>query len=370
MKEDPLDIWVIGKINSVAKEVKELMDDYLIFKGAEVIQNFVINYLSNWYLRLVRKRFLEKDKDVFNVSYYVFDLLNRLMAPFVPFLTERVYLQMQKNFDYMKDIKSVHLTDFPDFDIKLINEDLIEEMDFLINLIQDLRALREEMKIKIRQPIKEYLISFDDKHKTIVEKFDSLIKSELNVKELNFIDEKLASSLYTEEINLNKSVIGKDFKKDRIKVEQHLNSMDLRDLKQKMNKGKFMIKFNNKEYEITKDHIQILQNAKKPYGVKILSFGTILINSELDYELLKEGFSREFVRNIQNIRKKMNLSRFKEKIIINVSNDIDLEKELGDFIDSVKEEIGCIKIGKGKKGKSFSFKIQGKQIKILVDIQK
>ncbi len=367
---DPLDIWLVSKINSLAQEVKELLDDYLIFKAADIIQDFIINQLSNWYLRLVRKRLLEKDQETYNVLYYNFDILNKIMAPFVPFLTERVFLKMHEDFDYMKEAKSVHLTDFPEGQEKFINDFIIEEMEFVIDLTQDLRALREQVKIKIRQPIKEYLMNLDDKHKSIVEKFDNLIKSELNVKDIKFIDEKKAKSLYTEELILNKVAIGKDFKRDREKIEKFLSSMDLEDFKQKMLKGKFKTKINKKEYEITKEHAQINQNGKDPYDVKVLSIGSILINSKLDNELLREGFSREFIRNLQNIRKELNLSRFKEKIIINVINGIDIEKELGDFLDIVKEEIGCTKISKGKKGKPFIFKIQGKEIKILVEIIK
>ncbi|MBY9008353.1 MAG: class I tRNA ligase family protein, partial [Candidatus Lokiarchaeota archaeon] len=367
--KEPLDIWIVNRINSLAKEVKELLDDYLIFKAADAIQAFMINNLSNWYLRLVRKRFLEKDQEVYDLVYYVFDILNRLMAPFVPFLTERVFLEMQQNFGYSKDVKSVHLLNFPAFDEELIDATSLENMDFIINFIQDLRALREQVKIKIRQPIKEYLLTIDDKFKDIVKNFDSLIKNELNVKELNFISEKKVKSFYTEEIILNRGAIGRDFKKDRVKVEKSLESLNLDELKSQMNKGKLKVKIGENDYQITKEHLRIEQNAIESYGVKLFSYGTIIINTELSDELLKEGFSREFVRNIQNIRKKLNLSRFKEKIIINVKNDIDLENQLGSYIESVKSEIGCIKISRGKSGKPFSFKIQKEDIDLLIEVQ-
>jgi len=291
------------------------------------------------------------------------------MAPFVPFLTERLFLQMQLNFNYEKDVKSVHLLDLPTYDKKLIDNSILEEMDFIISFIQDLRALREQVKIKIRQPIKEYMLNLDDEHKTIVENFDSLIKSELNVKELNFITEKKAKSLYSEELILSKGSMGRDFKRDRLKVEKLINSMDLNDLINKLIKGKFKVKVNSKEYEITKEHVNIQQNAKDPYCVKILNYGTILINSEMNEDLLREGFSREFIRNIQNIRKKLNLSRFKEKIIINIKSEIDLEKELGIFIETVKNETGCIKIAREKKGEAFSFNIQNKNIELLIEVK-
>ncbi|MFX0186821.1 MAG: isoleucine--tRNA ligase [Candidatus Hodarchaeota archaeon] len=367
--KDPLDKWAIATINSLAKEVKELLDDYLIFKAAEKIQNFINNHLSNWYLRLARKRFLDKDQNVYNVVYYIFDILNRLIAPFVPFLSERVFLEMQENYEYMKNMKSVHLMDFPVAVDNLIDQNDLQEMEFLINLTQDLRALREQVKIKVRQPIKEYLLYFKDKkQENIIKKFNSLLKSELNVKEFGFINQKKAKSLYTEELILNKGTIGKDFKVNRDDVEKYLKSMNLDDLKQNIIKGKFKVKIKNNEFEIMKEHFQIVQKAKVPFGVKVSNYGTILINTEMNKELLIEGFARDFIRNVQNIRKKLNLSRFKEKIIINVKNDIDLKKELGDFIDIVKEETGCEKIGKTNKGTPFSFEIQRKKINLLIEV--
>ena len=145
--------------------------------------------------------------------------------------------------------------------------------------------------------------------------------------------------------------------------------MDLDELKKKMTKGKFKTKIDKKEYEITKEHIQIQQNAIETYGVKLFSYGTLIINTKLSEDLLIEGFSREFVRNIQNIRKKLNLSRFKEKIIINVKNDINLENQLGNYVKTVKDEIGCTEIGMGKSGKPFSFKIQNQDIDLLIEVQ-
>jgi isoleucyl-tRNA synthetase len=366
--KNPIDTWVISKINSVAKEVKGLLDDYLIYKAAELIQRFIIDDLSNWYLRLARKRFLEKDPEAYNVVYYIFDIINRCIAPFVPFMAERLFLQMQGSYEYGKEWKSVHMMEYPEGEDKLINSDLIKEMDFLNNITQDLRALREENRIKIRQPIKEYLLYLKDDKQAIVEKFEELIKNELNVKALNFIDEKKAKSLYTEELKINKGAIGRDFKQDRSKIENYLESTNVDEIQSKFMKGRIKVKMDDKEYKVTKEHFQIIQQAKEPYTVKVQSYGSILINSELDDELLQEGFVRDFIRNIQNLRKQLGLKRGKEKIKINILSDINIEEKLGKFIDDVKDETGCIEIGKEKNGKEFTFKIQGKEIKVLVEV--
>ena len=364
---NPLDKWIISKVNQLSKQVKDLLDDYLIYYSADIIQKFIINDLSNWYLRLARKRFLEKDQDIYNVTYYIFEIINRLMAPFVPFLTEKIFLKMQEYYDYSVDVKSVHLLDFPKYSEELIDEKLQKEMEIISILVQELRALREQVKIKIRQPIKEFLLYLDDTHKAIVNKFETLIKSELKVKQLNYIDEKKARSLYTEELILSQGNIGKDFKKDRIKVENYLESLSLEDIKNNASKGKLKFKIDENEYEITKEHFKIEQHAREPFAVKIINFGTILINSELDNELLQEGFANDFNRNINEIRKQLGLTRGKEKLVINIQNDVNIEKELGAFKDMVMEETGIIKFDTAKEGKDFSFKIQGKQIIVRIN---
>ncbi|MFX1277571.1 MAG: isoleucine--tRNA ligase [Promethearchaeota archaeon] len=364
-----LDQWILAKINVISKQLKQFLDDYLIFNSAEIIQKFVIDDLSNWYLRFARNRFLEGDQDVYDVTFYIFDILNRLMAPFVPFLTEKIFLQMQDQFNYKKKIKSIHLMDFPKFNDKLINDLLIEEMDFLNKLIQDLRSLRDQVKIKIRQPIKEYLLHFKQDKIKIIKKYEKLITSELRVKKLNFIDKKKATSLYSEKLILNTGAIGKDFKRDRKKVEQYLSNLTISDIKKSMTKGKLKVILDNKEYEITKDHFQIEQSAKEPYSVKLSGEGILFINSELNEILLKEGFINDFIRNMQDIRKKLGLTRGKEKLIVNIQNDFDLKKELtSDFIEAVKEETGIVKIGNEKKGREYNFKIQKKEISVCIEV--
>jgi len=363
---EPLDIWMVAKINYLSKEVKSLLDEYSIYKSSDLIQSFINNDLSNWYLRLVRKRLLEKDQIVYNIIYYVFDIVNRLMAPYIPFIVEKVFLEMQNHFEYAKDIKSVHLMDYPIADDKVINETAIDEMDFIISFIQDLRGLRDQVRIKIRQPIKEYLLSVDEKKTKIIKKYNGLIKTELNVKELKFIEEEKAKTFYIESIVLNTGIIGKDFKQDRKKVEAYLSSTSIEEIKKKFQKGKIKIKIDDKDYTLTKDHFQIEQIAKEPYAVKVSMHGIYLINSELDTDLLQEGFARDLIRNIQNIRKNLKLSRGKEKIMIHMESDLDLENELGPFLDLVKEETGTIDFTKKKEGEPFSFKIRGKQIKVNV----
>ena len=367
--ENNLDKWAVARVNDLALKVKGLLDDYLIYESSQLIQDFVINDLSNWYLRLVRERFLDEDQDTYNVVFYIFDILNRLLAPYIPFVSEMIFLELQETFGYENNLKSIHMTDFPEGNSELVDETLLEEMNFLVNFVQELRALRDKVRIKTRQPIKEYLFHIDEDKKDIIIKFDHLIKSELNVKELNFVSKEKAKSLYKEEIILDRGEIGKVFKQDRLKVENYLKSLEIDEMRYKIYKGNFTTEIEGKEFKIKKDYFEIEQEAQESYAVNILSYGTLLINGNLDQELLREGFAREFIRNIQSIRKKLELSRFKEKIIINLLNDSELKDKLGNYIKDIKEETGCVKIGEEKRGKEFSFKIQDEEIKIGVEVK-
>ncbi|MFX1297160.1 MAG: DUF5915 domain-containing protein, partial [Promethearchaeota archaeon] len=240
---------------------------------------------------------------------------------------------------------------------------------FLNNLIQDLRSLRDQVKIKLRQPIKEFLLYFNQDDLDIIKKHENLIKSELRVKDLQYIDKKKAKSLFSEELIINKGAIGRDFKKDRLKVEKYLTSLKVDEIRKKMSKGRLKVKIDQKEYEINKDHFQIKQNAKEPFAVKLSGQNILFINSELDKELLKEGFANDFIRNMQDIRKKLGLTRGKEKLIVNVQDEFNLKDFLTQkLIDVIKEETGIKEFSSNKKGEEFIFKIHKNKIIVQVEV--
>ncbi|MHA1699222.1 MAG: isoleucine--tRNA ligase [Promethearchaeota archaeon] len=366
--KDPTDSWIVSEINNLTKNVQHHLENYTIYPAASLINDFVINTLSNGYLRLNRKRFLNKDRNAFNVMYYVFDILNRLLAPFVPFITEKVFLEMKNNFNYCPNINSVHFLNFPTPNEDVIDSNAINEMKFVNALIQDMRSLRDARKIKIRQPVKEYVISLGENEKKMIDKYIAIIKSELNVKNIKIVDNDTIKGMYKIEPRINKGALGQSFKQDRIAVEKYLQSMNVDDLRKKLKKGNATIKINDKELEITNEHVEFQYTANPPYEVGIFPHATILLNYELDDDLLREGFARDFIRNVQNIRKKLKLSRSKEKITICIKEDINIEEELGKFVENVKEETGCEKFTKKCEGKEFPIKIQNKKLTLVINV--
>nr|MDO8116466.1 class I tRNA ligase family protein [Candidatus Sigynarchaeota archaeon] len=368
---NPLDAWMLRKTNITIKTVRKELEAYDIYPAAAAIQEFVDNALSNWYLRLSRKRFVEGDQDVYDVTYYVFDRLNRLLAPFVPFVTEKIFLEMQGLLGYAKDVKSVHLLDYPAVDEKLVDESALEEMKYIELLVQDMRATRDSAKIKTRQPVKEYMIHFKDADKAaVLDKYKDFLQGELNFKDLAIIDEKGAQARFSIIVKLNPGTIGRDFKKDKQQVEAFLKKQDMQELAAKVSRGSYKVEIGGSEREITQEHVQIQYEGKAPYVVRVVPYGTILLNTEIDPSLEKEGLARDFIRNVQNIRKRMDLSRHKECIIINIpGKEFDVAGELGEFVDLVKKETGCTKFGTDKVGTEFPVQVGNKKFKIHVKVE-
>ncbi len=367
---NPLDAWMLHRTNLAIKAVKNELDVYNIYPAAVAVQEFVDNALSNWYLRLSRKRFVEGDQDVYDVTFYVFDRVNRLLAPFVPFVTEKIFIEMQGILGYAKGVKSVHLLDYPVPDEKFMDERVIDEMKFIELLVQDMRATRDAAKIKTRQPVKDYVLHVKDAAKAgMLGKYKDFLASELNFKDLAIVDEKDAASRFSITVKLNPGAIGRDFKKDKQKVEAFLKQQDPCDLLTKVAKGTWMVEIGGTEREITQEHVQVEYEGKAPYTVRVLPYGTVLLNTELDATLEREGLARDLIRNVQNIRKRMNLSRHKETIVINIpGKELDVAAELGEFIDLVKAETRCTGFGTAMDGTEFPVQVGDKKFKVYVKV--
>jgi len=186
-----------------------------------------------------------------------------------------------------------------------------------------------------------------------------------------FVEAKDLSSYYTESIVLNKGAIGKDFKKDRLKVEKEIMALDPKVLREKLAKGKLVLEKVDKLCEISSEHVQVMISGKAPYVVKILSYGTAILNGEINPDLAQEGFARDLIRNVQTIRKSLNLSRNKECIKINAPDkDLDIKKELGKFIDMVKNETRCLDFGDQATGTECTIELGDRTVRIFIEVAK
>ncbi|MBC7081640.1 MAG: isoleucine--tRNA ligase [Thermoplasmatales archaeon] len=304
-----IDRWILSRLQKVIMEVDKRMEEFEIHKACRAIEDFVVDELSNWYIRLCRKRFWTEEQNFDKLSgystlYEILSTLARIIAPFVPFIGEKIYLEMKG--------ESVHLCDFPVVEESLIDEKLEEKMRLAREITEIIRGLRAKKNIKVRYPLKEAIISMEEGGE--LEEVINLIKEETNVKNIIFVEN--IEEYMEKKVKANLASLGKKYKKDAGNIANLIENCSVEKLKE----GKIIC--NGKEYEISEEDYRIEIKEKEGYifgekdGIKVL------LNITKSEELIVEGFAREIVRRIQQMRKEMNLE-MEEKIIveINISRD-------------------------------------------------
>ena len=328
---EEIDKWLISKYNRLVKTVREDMEVFELTKVVREIQEFVIEDISNWYIRRNRRRFWKTDKDntklaVYKTTYDVLVGLSKLIAPFVPFLSEELYKSLAGE-------ESVHLADYPEYDESKINDKVEEKMDLVRDLVTLGRASREEAKIKVRQPLSEVII--DGKYKEIIDDLTSLIKEELNVKDVVFEDDltKYMDFELKPNFRVSGSILGPKVK-DFAKV---LKDVDTKKLLDELNEGSVELKLNGEDTKIERDYVQVNIKAKEGFDVKMENNLFVILDTDLNQELIDEGYVREFVSKIQQLRKKLDLDIL-DNIEIKYSTDEEVTKALNDNLDFIKTE--------------------------------
>ena len=327
---EEIDKWLLSKYNKLVSEVTNDMDNYDLNQATRRITKFVSDDLSNWYIRRNRNRFWASELDnskkaVYMTTYEVLTGLCKLCAPIIPYVTEEIFTKLTGN-------KSVHLEDYPVANASLIDEKLEEKMDLVIELISLGRNAREESKIKVRQPIQSVIL--DKKVEPIIKDIDELIKEELNVKEIIYLDD--LSEYMNIEYKPNFKVCGKVFGKDMSRFTEYLTTISSEEIKL-LNEDKLEISLNGTDYKLQSDYIETRINSKEGYDVAVENNNLIILNTNLTEELINEGLARETVSKIQNLRKS-NDYEIMDRIIIHYSSNEEYTKSIKDYIDFIKKE--------------------------------
>ncbi|WP_353097248.1 isoleucine--tRNA ligase [Tissierella praeacuta] len=293
-----IDRWILSKYNSLLKEVKMNMDIFELTKVVRDIQEFVIEDLSNWYIRRNRRRFwsteLDDDKKaVYNTTYEILVGLCKMVAPFVPFISEEIYQNLTED-------ESVHLSYYPEVNDELIDREIEEKMDLVRNLVGLGRASRESVKIKVRQPLKEVVI--DGKYEEIIKDLVPLIMEELNVKEVVF--EKDLSQFMNYSLKPNFKVAGSILGKRIKSFGKALNELNARDTVEKLESGeKIILNLDGEDTEIEKDYVLVTISSKEGFDVAMENNLFVILDTTLTPDLINEGYAREFVSKVQQMRK-------------------------------------------------------------------
>ncbi|WP_153396261.1 isoleucine--tRNA ligase [Chryseobacterium vaccae] len=299
-----IDRWILSELNLLIKEVKAFYEDYEPTRVARAINTFVNDNLSNWYVRLCRRRFWKGDYSDDKISAYqtlytCLEVVAKLSAPIAPFFMDQLYQDLNK-VTGKENCESVHLTDFPVADESLIDEDLVEKTHLAQTITSLVLSIRRAESLKVRQPLQRVLIPvLDKKTEEQILAVADLIKQEVNVKELQLINAEEASHLIVKQIKPNFKALGPKLGKDMKTVGGEITNFNAEQISTLEKEGKIDIQ----GYEITLDDVEI--STKDIPGWTVTSDGktTVALDLTLTDELKSEGIAREFINRIQNLRK-------------------------------------------------------------------
>ncbi len=330
-KREEIDLWLLSKYNRLVEYVTASFDEFDLNKVVRAITNFVSEDLSNWYIRRNRARFWASTldtskKSVYITTYEVLVGLSKLIAPITPFISEEIYRNLTNE-------ESVHLSNYPVVEKDLINDTLEEKMDLVRDIISIGRNIREEVKIKVREPLSEALL--DSRIAAKINNLIPLIEEELNVKKVNFIEDL---GKYMEfSIKPNFKTVGKIFGS---KMSQFQNALEnlTEDQKNSLQKNESIeLNFADENHTITNDMIEVRISAKDGFNVAMENNNFVILNTERTEKLILEGLARELVSKVQNLRKTENFD-ISDRITIKYSGTEKICLAIETFEDYIKEE--------------------------------
>ena len=330
-KREEIDKWLLSKYNKLLQYVTESYDEYDLNKVVRAVTEFVSEDLSNWYIRRNRKRFWASEldnskKSVYITTYEVLEGLCRMIAPVVPFVTDEIYTKLTGE-------KSVHLSSYPKFNKKLIDEHIEERMDLVRSLISVGRFVREETKIKVRQPLSEALL--DGKNKDLISDLVPLIQEELNIKEVVFVDD--LNEYMNLSVKPNFKVVGKVFGPLIKEFQTKLESLTGEEISTLQKGGVVNMEIGGETKEVTLEMVDIRISSKEGFNVGMENNNFIILDTTLTDELVLEGIAREMVSKVQQLRKNKDFN-VADRITLFYNGDEDVDKCVESFAEYIKNE--------------------------------
>jgi len=362
----PEDKWLLSRVNSLVKKVEESIEKFQIAKGVRETLSFIVEDLSRWYGKLVRRRFwIEKEDPVKLTAYYtmykVFRTLLCVLAIYAPYISEEIYQRFIRPLDKGAP-ESVHMLDWPK--PEYIDEELEEEMEVVKDIVSSAAAARQKARIKLRWPVGRIIIESDsDVVKRAVKRLESIIKDMVNVKslELSVVPKKWKVKPIVKSL-------GPRYKKDVREITKALERLDGEVLKEALERnGKYILRVDDKEFEVLPDDVEFELVLPEGLVSDEFRYGVVYVDTKLTPELLSEGYTREVVRRIQEMRKELDLDI--EDIILAY---LELPDELKSFImphlDYIKTETRAREILFGEpRGYVKKWKIDRYEVEIGIE---
>lgn len=330
-----MDRWILSRLNTLVKAVGDFLDHYDITSAGLAIEEFT-DELSNWYVRRNRSRFwaeeLTEDKmSAYNTLYHVLTTLSTVAAPFVPFITEELYQNLVRGLDPTAP-ESIHLTYWPEYNDQMVDEELEQKMDLAYSLVKLGRYARNQAVIKNRQPLQSILIS----ERELPEYYGDIIKDELNIKEV-----KLGANLsqYVNfEIKPNLPVLGKTYGKLIPAIRQAIAGQNQMDLAQRILGGKeVFITIGEEDIALNQDNLLVTMQGLEGFAFAGEGERGVVLDTTITPELKEEGYLRELISKIQNLRKDSGLE-VSDRIHLTVASREPITGVLAKFGDVLSRE--------------------------------
>ena len=326
-----IDRWIISLLNTLILTVEQALDDYDLTKAARAINDFVNDNLSNWYVRLNRKRFwggeMDKDKlSAYQTLYTCLETVACLMAPFSPFFSDRLYLDLTSVT--RGNEKSVHLAEFPKYDASSVDKQLEQRMQLAQTVTSMVLALRRKASLKVRQPLSRIMIPVNSEEmRSDLEAMSSLVLSEVNVKEMQLLD--ASESILVKRVKPNFKKLGPKFGKSMKQVAAAIAEMQQSEIAQLEANGTVTLDMNGTPAEISVSDVDIISEDIPGWLMANEGNITVALDITVTPELLNEGIAREIVNRVQNIRKDRQYD---------ITDKIDIVIESTEFTDSAVKE--------------------------------
>ncbi len=331
-----IDRWIISLLNTLIKEVDEYYGTYEPTKAGRAISDFVNDNLSNWYVRLNRKRFwggeMTQDKlSAYQTLYTCLETVARLIAPISPFYADKLFADLNSASE------SVHLSDFPIYDNSVVDKDLEERMQIAQSISSMVLALRRKVNIKVRQPLMQIMIPVVDAHQQeAIEAVRDLILNEVNVKELKYVDN--AAGILVKKVKPDFKKLGPRYGKIMKQLAVVVQGMDQQAIGELENKGSYTFDVDGQSATIELADVEIISEDIEGWLVANEGRLTVALDITVSDDLKKEGIARELVNRIQNIRKSSGLD-ITDRICVEISDLDQIRDAVSEYKDYIAGQV-------------------------------
>jgi isoleucyl-tRNA synthetase len=301
-----IDRWILSSLNTLIQSYTQFMNEYDITKAARAVSEFTIDQLSNWYVRRNRRRFWknEKGKDksaAYQTLYECLIAISKLMAPIAPFLADELYRSLN-SITKREHFSSVHLSMLPVLEANSIDKELEERMARATRIVGLVRAMRMKSNLKVRQPLRKIIVPISNEaQKQSILKMEDVILDEINVKAIEFVHDE--SELVIKKAKPNFRSLGQKYGKQVQVVAAKVREMSSAEITTLQRTGAFTLPVNGDAFSITAEDVEVLHEDLHGWLVEVDGSMTVALDTEITPELRNEGFAREFVNRIQNMRK-------------------------------------------------------------------